>query len=416
MKAVTVNYTIGPHQSTTVGRLVYKDSLSYLELNDKFIEQQINLSPLSLTLEKNLQVAPRTPFNGLHGVFADSLPDGWGLLLMDRHFRQNKLALSELTPLDRLCYLGSRTMGALTYEPDLNKQDSKSAPNKYSLDSLAQESLEIITGSKEDISRQLQVDGGSPGGACPKSTIGLHGSKAISGANDLPPNYEHWLVKFPTGYSQEKQAEGVIEYIYSIMARDSGINFPQTQLIESDKGPGFFACKRFDRHATNQRRHIHSFAGLINADFRLPDSDYQMLIKATSHITKCHPDLCEVLRRMIFNVLSGNRDDHTKNFSFIMEPKGTWRLSPAYDVTFNTGINGQHSMSIKGHGSNIPKTAIAEIASMIPLNENKLNAIIEEVFESLSNWQSLAKSYQVPAHLIREIQSYINTQYQLLSA
>jgi serine/threonine-protein kinase HipA len=165
-------------------------------------------------------------------------------------------------------------------------------------------------------------------------------------------------VKFPTGQSQTAQAEGAVEYVYSLMARNAGITFGPTRLIETGQGPGYFACQRFDRAEQNQRIHMHTFAGLVNADFSVPDADYEILMKATSHVIRSHLDLCEVLRRMIFNILSGNRDDHTKNFSYLMSADGTWQLSPAYDLTFNTGINDHHSMSIMGHGKNIPRAAI----------------------------------------------------------
>jgi len=397
-----------------LGRLGYKDGLAYLEFSNTFLENGINISPISLKLDNSLQVAPRTPFNGLHGVFADSLPDGWGLLLMDRRFRQKHISPEQITPLERLAYMGNRTMGALSYQPDLGDKNDNSLQENISLNGLALESLEVYQGSKKEVSKQLQINGGSPAGVRPKATIGLRGNKAISGDNNLPDGYQQWLVKFPTGNSDLERAEGAIEYVYSIMTKNAGIDFPETQLIEAEQCAGFFASKRFDRGEENQRIHLHSLAGLINADFRVPDSDYEILMKATSHVTQSHPDLCEVLRRMIFNILSGNRDDHTKNFSFLMDADGVWSFSPAYDITYNHGINGHHSMSVMGYGKDIPLAAITRVANLIPLAEKEVNLIIEKVIDSLSQWRTLAQTYDVPKNIIDEIDRYMNTQIQNL--
>ncbi len=414
MKVLQVFYHLNTDNTQLIGRLVYKDGLAYLELNNDFLDKGINISPLNLKLDNSLQVAPSTPFNGLHGVFADSLPDGWGLLLMDRQFRCKQIRLDEITPLDRLAFMSNRTMGAFSYQPDLEEEIETTEQNNISLNDLALESLEIYQGSTKEVSKQLQIDGGSPGGARPKATIGLNGDNAISGANDLPEGYQHWLVKFPTTTNDIKQAEGAIEYIYSIMARNAGIDFPETQLIEAEQCPGFFACRRFDRGENNQRIHLHSLAGLINADFRVPDSDYELLMKATSHVTQSHPDLCEVLRRMIFNILSGNRDDHTKNFSFLMDADGTWSFSPAYDITYNQGINGHHSMSVMGFGKDISKAAVQQIAKMIPLDESKLNLMIEKVVDALSQWRTLAMTFDIHSSMIAEIDGYICAQIKRL--
>lgn len=398
-----------------LGKLVYKKGLAYFEYDANFLHYSINISPLNLKLETSLQVASRTPFNGLQGVFSDSLPDGWGLLLMDRQFRQRQIPLTDITPLDRLAYIGDRAMGALSYQPDTGELGDNLNHLPISIADIANESLQIYQGNITQVTQQLYIVGGSPGGARPKATIGLNGNNAISGVGNLPENYQHWIVKFPTGKTAVEQAEGAVEYVYSIMAKNAGINFPETQLIETPQSSGYFACKRFDRGVDDQRFHMHSFAGLVNADYRLPDSDYDLLMRATSHVTKSHLDLCEVLRRMIFNILSGNRDDHTKNFSYLMDADGNWSLSPAYDVTFNFGINGHHSMSIAGHGKNIPKQAIQQIANMIPLSETKVNLMIEEIAASLAQWRKLAKIYAIPSSIINEIEDYINKQIKVLS-
>lgn len=395
-----------------LGKLAYKDGLSYLELDRDFLTLEINISPTSLKLDSKLQVSPRNPFNGLHGVFADSLPDGWGMLLMDRRFLQKEIPLETVTPLTRLAYMSNRTMGALSYQPGFD--DHSIADNQaLSLNSLAEEALQVYQGSVEVVTAQLHVLGGSPGGARPKVTVGLNSDSngdAIVDTGDLPENYQHWLVKFPSGKSKQQQAEGAVEYVYSLMARSANIQFPQTRLIKTGGEHAYFACKRFDRGQHNQRIHMHTFAGMVNANFRIPDTDYKLLMKVTSHVTKSHADMIEVLRRMIFNILSGNRDDHTKNFSFLMSADGSWSLSPAYDVTFNTGINGHHSMSIVGHGKKVPYEAIQKIADLIPLQKTQVKIMIAEIAESLSNWKKLAQDHNIPTGITKEIGSYIDTE------
>jgi serine/threonine-protein kinase HipA len=411
--ALGVYFHFGPDNKQLLGKLFYQAGLAYFELDKDFLDYGINISPVNLKLDSRLQIAPRSPFNGLHGVFADSLPDGWGLLLMDRNFRQAQLPLTRITPLDRLAYMGDRAMGALSYQPDLGVLGQDEPGDSIILSELANESLAVYQGSAKEVTRQLNILGGSPGGARPKAIIGLYDNHAISGAGDLPANYRHWLVKFPTGDSAVAQAEGAVEYIYSLMAVAAGINFPKTKLIEA--ASGYFACERFDRGPANQRIHMHTFAGLVNADFRLPDADYELLMRATSHVTRSHLDLCEVLRRMIFNIISGNRDDHTKNFSFLMATDGIWRLSGAYDMTFNIGINGHHSMSVMGYGQDIPIQAVQKIADMIPLSAAKVKMMIQQIVESLSQWRKLAVDFYVPIKVINEIEVYMAQQMKQLT-
>ncbi len=396
-----------------VGRLAYQSGLAYLELDKDWVARGINISPVKLQLTDHLQEAPRVPFNGLHGVFADSLPDGWGLLLMDRWLRKHNIHPGLISPVERLAYMGDRGMGALTYQPDQGFECDE-LQQMVSIAELAADAQRVFQGSSAEVTRQLYMTGGSPGGARPKAALGLKGNEAVANTGSLPQGYEHWLVKFPAGNSAESRFEGVTEYIYSVMARQAGIEFADTRLIEaaSSETAGqlpFFASKRFDRDNHNRRIHMHSLAGLVHADFRLPDSDYELLMKVTAFVTKSHQDMVEVLRRMIFNILAGNRDDHTKNFSFLMTERGEWSLSPAYDVTFNTGINGHHSMSIHGEGVNVSRQAIQKIADLIPLPSATVDEMIAECAEALSAWAGLARQYAIPLANISEIQAYIET-------
>lgn len=386
-----------------MGKLACKDGLSYFQFNPSFLALNINVSPFHLKLTDEVQVANAGPFEGLHGVFADSLPDGWGLLLMDRYFRENGIEVSTVSPIDRLAYISDKAMGALSYEPGLGV---KKHDELVSIDLLASESLKVYNGTVDHVISELAIAGGSPCGARPKVVVGLcDKGNAMTGAN-LPDGFEHWLVKFPSGASEVDRAEGSIEYAYSLMAKDAGINFPETKLITT-KDNRYFACKRFDR-ADNQRVHMHTFAGLVGTNFRVPDSDYQLLMKAAHQLVtvETKADTRELLLRMIFNVLSGNKDDHTKNFSFIIK-NGQWRLSPNYDITFNKGISGQHSMAISGQGKDISFKAIATVADLASIPKKEVAEMLLNISDSLSQWGQLAKDLDVPKGSIKEIEQYI---------
>lgn len=424
MKSLTVSLQ-HQEQDIAVGKLTFAQGQSYLKLDQSFVDAGLNLSPVKIKLNNDVQIAPRHPFNGLFGIFADSLPDGWGLLLMDRMLAQKGINFSSIGSVERLAYMGNRAMGALSYHPDTGEQHQTN--QLISLNQLAQDAQQIYQGSVKEVSQQLHLTGGSPGGARPKAIIGISkiddsndnqrmidGQKAIAGYGDLPANFQHWLVKFPT--EDKSKYEGVIEHIYAQMAQSAGINFGPTILIETQNNGGFFATKRFDRQTAkdgthhNKKVHMHTLAGLVHADFRLPDCDYQTLIKATSFVTHSHHDCVEAFRRMIFNILCGNKDDHTKNFSYLMDDDSEWRLSPAYDITFNQGINGHHSMSVSGFGQDIPRQAIDKVAALIDLKPQQINQIIEQCKDALNQWPALIKTYGVSMDESKPISEFITNQ------
>ena len=342
----------------------------------------MQISPLHLPLNDTIYKAPAIPFNGLHGVFSDSIPDGWGLLLMDRFLRQKGINVRKITSLDRLLYIGSTGMGALSYEPD---HSEPSTENCLDLFELSQEASAVYAGKQQDILPELFKAGGSPGGARPKIVVGIKENQIISGERNLPAGYEAWMIKFHT--SQDKD-EGLIEEAYARMLRLANINMPATQL-QRVKNRSFFSVKRFDR-INNQKLHVHSLAGLINANFRNPDFDYEKLIRLTLLLTKNTEDAIQAYRQMVFNILANNHDDNTKNFSFMMDAKGIWRLSPAYDITFNQCYGGEQSMLVDGYGKDIPEKVFYSLGLLCGLAEKDVKQIFSETFEVLSQWGELA--------------------------
>ena len=417
MKLLIVLYHgFGGDQPVRMGRLAWQDQIAWFEFSAEFLQHNFNPSPFSLDLATTLQKAPQEPFGGLHGLFNDSLPDGWGLYLMDKAFRQAGRDPAMISPLDRLAFIGRRAMGAISYELDEMENAKRPTAGELDLDTVGNEATRLYQGELQEVLEHHAVNGTPSAGARPKILVGLSGDKAIEGADDLPSGYSHWLVKFPTGHTPDKRSEGTIEHIYALMARDAGINMAETRLSRTRDGNAYFMTRRFDRTTGNRRRHVRSVAGLLNADFRTADFEYRELIKLCGMLTHSHSEKVELFRRMVFNVATGNRDDHTKNFAFMLSDKTEWRNTPAYDVTWNQGIVGEHSMSVNGKGKDIRLEDILAIAGSASISRQDAGSVIEAVMESASGWNNLALNHDVPSEQRQDIYQYISSQQRALSA
>ena len=393
-----------------LGRLGYGrgDNFTHFELDPEFLRLRIGLSPVRLKLETGLQAAPLTPFAGLHGLFADSLPDGWGRLLMDRTFRQRGTNLDAITPLHRLAFVGSRAMGALSYVPDM-EADRSTAADFPDLPTIGLEATRQYQGEAVEVLDEFVHNAAPSGGARPKILIGLSDKEdsIIAGAEDLPDGFSHWIAKFPTGDTPDARSAGAIEYLFAKMAREAGIRMTETRLVPGRKDHAYFLTRRFDRLPGNRRLHVHSVAGLVHADFRNPDFDYLQLLKLSDLLTKSHAEKTELFRRMVFNVVTGNRDDHTKNFAFVMHPDGRWAASPAYDLTFNLGIRGFRSMTIQGKGRDFTREDFLELAHRVSIPRKSVTRIMQEVSNAVALWESEARHYPIPGEQAAEIQKHI---------
>ena len=370
-----------------VGRLAIRDGIIYFEYDNAFLETNLEISPLKFPLQRGVIELPRTPFEGLAGVFNDSLPDGWGRLLFDRMLRAEGILPNEVTALDRLAYVGLNGMGALVYEPD---ESPKHYDEKINLDVLASQTEQVLEGESGEVINELLALNGSSAGARPKAMIGLDSQrKNIShGTGDLKDGFEHWIVKFPN--TQDGNDSGAIEYIYSIMAENAGLEMPATHLFPSQKGSGYFAVKRFDRDK-NKRFHTHTVSGLIHSNYRFPSHDYEDLLALTSAITKDIREVEKMFRLAVFNVMAHNRDDHAKNFSFLMDESGEWKLSPAYDLTFSNGPGGEQSTMVMGEGRNITRTNLEKLGLEAKLSKAFIDEVIQNTIAALGNWKNLAK-------------------------
>jgi serine/threonine-protein kinase HipA len=387
-----------------VGRLAIRASIVYFEYDSAFIELGIEISPLHLPLRSGVVQFDHHLFEGLPGVFNDSLPDGWGRLLFDRFVRSQGILPTDITTLDRLAHIGKNGLGALVFEPS-HTIDKKQ--EKIDLDTLLKQAQDVLDGTSDDVLSELITLNGSSAGARPKALIGVDKTyhNIIHGIVNLPQDYTPWIVKFPN--NQDGIDAGAIEYVYSLMAKEAGISVPDVHLFPAQNGPGYFAIKRFDRQ-NGKRYHMHTACGLLHSDFRIPSLDYENLIALTGALTRDVQEIEKMYQLAVFNVLSCNRDDHSKNFSFLMDKDGQWKLAPAYDLTFSSGPRGEQSTMVLGEGKNPGIEDLLKLATEVNIKKERAEDIIEATIASLAQWPKLAKQYNVRATNIKLIQNRIS--------
>jgi serine/threonine-protein kinase HipA len=387
MKKLEVRLHREPGQERVVGQLAEatRGPLVF-EYDPAFLRDPLWLSPFKLPPASGLIEHRDHAFGPIFGLFDDSLPDGWGLLLMDRLFRQRGSALAEVSVLDRLAYLGTRTMGALTYHPPTDP--AATVDTTLDLHEMARASEQVIAGTAEEVLPLLLRAGGSPGGARPKVLVGVSGDSILSGEDDLPPGYTHWIVKFHARKDSPDAGPG--ELAYSLMAREAGLVLPPARLFETAAGERFFGVERFDRRG-NHRYHVHTFGNLIHANFRIPSCDYRQLLEVTRILTRNHQDVLQCYRRMVFNVLAHNRDDHVKNFAFRMTDAGDWELAPAYDLVFTEGPGGEHTMTVAGEGRAPGRRHLLQLAASAGIADRDAESILDGVAAAAARWRAHAR-------------------------
>ena len=338
------------------------DHKAAFQYDDEWLENGFSISPFSLPLKKQVFVPQKDYFDGLFGVFADSLPDNWGRLLLNRLLRSHKQNPDELTVLNRLAIVGKSGMGALTYYPEKSFSEQQKPVN---LDELAEECDKILNTEYSDKLDELYYLGGTSGGARPKIMTTVDG--------------KDWIIKFPA-HADRKDA-GKMEYDYSCCARRCGIIMSETRLFPSDKCKGYFGIRRFDREADGKRVHMLTAAALLELDFEQPSLDYHSLMKLTKILTRDNKeDVENMFRRMCFNVFAHNRDDHSKNFTYLYdEINDQWRLSPAYDLTYSNTYYGEHTTTIDGNGRNPGRKELLAVGSAAGMRKNNCERIIDTI-------------------------------------
>ncbi|MGA1193621.1 MAG: type II toxin-antitoxin system HipA family toxin [Kiritimatiellia bacterium] len=396
-----VRLRFAPDLEMSVGTLALAGREVVFQYADDFISRKLALSPFRLPLRPGVQVHDRGGGLELFGVFEDALPDGWGRRLLDRHFyKQHGRAP---TALERLACVGERGMGALTFHPPLD--DHVIETDKLDLARLGSEAWQFDEGSVEDALPEIRRTGGTSGGARPKALIGLPCAQNASGPvlpgdGEVPASHAHWIVKF-NARADVKEA-GPLEFVYAEMAALAGADMPACRLLKTKAGR-FFAVRRFDRPATGHRLHMHSAAGLLHANFRVAGEEYDTLFRLVESMTRDYAQKLELFRRVCLNVLACNRDDHLKNFAFLMDSHGTWKLAPLFDFTYNNGPNGWHTLSIAGEGWNPGRSHLMELAQQVDIRSGDAKQMLDETRAAVAQFGKLARKHGVSAPTIQRL-------------
>lgn len=375
-----------------VGVLAQNAQAVYFQYDSSYLTNYANLSPFSLSFDNSLQPAPSTPHHGLHGVFADSLPDGWGMLLMDRVFRQQGILPHQLTAMDRLAYVGARGGGALEFAPASDYLPS-SEEARVDIAELGLQAQALFDGQTREVLAHLAT-AGSSGGARPKAQVYLRSGDHLSASTTPQAGHEPWLVKFTSTSLALGHEESLCEAAYLTLAARAGITVPEWQLIPAPERTGaiaWLALKRFDCTPSGGRYHLHSACGLLDADFRMPSLDYEDLIKASQVLCKSPAAGQSQFKRAVFNLFALNQDDHSKNWAFLQDDNGQWRPSPFFDVTFSPNPRGEHSTAFVGYGKNPPLKAMQQLARQASYaNWKQAQGCVQEVVEALTHWEQEA--------------------------
>ena len=402
-------------QQVLVGRLAQDQQGTYFQYDEAYLSHYHSLSPFNLSFNHELSLAPKRPHQGLQGVFGDSLPDGWGLLLMDRLFRQHGLLLNQVTAMDRLAFTGSRAMGALAYQPAVELGDGEA--HSVSLSELGEQATQIFDGEASEV-LELLAAAGSSGGARPKALIYRDVKQGDRVSTEARKGLEPWLIKFTSEHLMLGHEESVCEAVYLVMAKQAGLAVPDWELIQAPeqmKATAWLAMRRFDctRGDYQGRYHMHSLCGLLDADFRQPSMDYEDLIKASQVLCQSAAVGKVQFKRAMFNLFSLNQDDHTKNWAFLMDDFGQWSPTPFYDVTFSPNPHNHHMTSYGGYGSQPPLKTVQAMANQAAYkNWKEAQKDIEQVVSALANWAEVAKGLAISKANIDLIQSQLDRVYQ----
>ena len=376
----------------SLARLIDESDGIAFQYDSGFLTSGLRVAPFAMPLSQQARQLSNNAFQGLPGLVADSLPDGWGNLLLDRQLRRRQRRLSMVSPLERLCWVGSNGMGALEYQPAADAEAFE--PDDIRLDVLAENVDDILSehDSGEALATLRSLNGSS-GGARPKIVclVSEDYSRLARGSlvkDDMTP----WLIKFRSSYDRRDQ--GVQEYVASLVAKRAGICMPRTHLFTS-KDDAWFGIERFDRSRTG-KIHMCTAAGLLECDFRLPVLDYSNILMMTARLSS-FDDVVEQFRRAVFNYSIGNCDDHAKNFSFLMHADGTWRISPAYDVVTSESMGGEHMTTVGGIGRSVGRSEFFKLASEFGISRSRTTEVLDEVADAVSGYDAIARDFGIRA-------------------
>ncbi|MCG3461258.1 HipA domain-containing protein [Xenorhabdus bovienii] len=393
-----------------VGQLAENKDGVYFQYDKAYLAAHPNsLSPFLIKADASLQKAPKEPHYGLHGVFGDSLPDGWGLYLMDRIFRENGYNPQTVTALERLAYIGERCSGALYYEPAIAFSDSDD--KEIDLITLGKEAVKEFEGTGSDFVEYLMNASGS-GGARPKLNVTKCADGRFSTHTDAIG--EKMIIKLTSERFSLKHSESLIEYAYMKMAANVGIEVPDFRLFDAGEGRFWLQQTRFD--CTEQGRyHMISACGLLDASFREPSLDYVDLIKATRYLCGVE-EAQKLVKRALFNYLTVNQDDHAKNFAYLADDMDNWRLSPFYDVVYTPSSYGEHITAFHGNGSIITTKALALMAGQAGFSStDPLMNMLEEIYHETRQFKALANDLDIDKSLATTIDQHMQQKWIALN-
>jgi serine/threonine-protein kinase HipA len=437
IRKLTVTRTFSSGAQAVVGVLAQNRQGVFFQYADSDLQQFGNLSPFTLQPSTQVQAAPKQPHQGIHGVFADCLPDGWGMLLQDRMFRQKGVLPHQLTAMDRLAFIGDTGIGALSFSPvsefaATSHADIDIATLGLEAQTLFDASLsDDISNNHDQLDKQTElvlaalIAGGSSGGARPKAQIYKATGETQPYRTVAQPGDEAWLIKFTSKNLALRHEEGLCEAVYLQMAEQAKCQPSLWQLIEappSSGAPAWLALKRFD-YVTGQadlgskrsagRLHMHSACGLLDADFRTPSLDYMDLIKASRQLCKSPAAGQLQFRRAIFNLLSSNQDDHSKNWAFLQADDGQWKPAPFYDVTYSPHPFNEHATAFGGYGKAPPLQVMQKLATSAGYGSwHDARQAIAEVAEAISQFTDLAQQQGISKKTISAIAKTLDLRRQ----
>lgn len=360
------------------------------EYSPRARREGLELSPLRVPLAQPGAVTGEPFFMGLPGFIVDALPDGWGLLLMDRAFRRAGRPRERISPLDRLAFIGERAMGALTFEP---AEPATLDEDDLALSQLAREAALVLASERADEAlRHLLLLGGSPQGARPKVLVDIDPLSGRVSAGVPRPAAVPWLVKFPA--AGEHREVCAIEALYAQVARHGDVAIPETRFFPLSGRHSAFGARRFDR-AEGLRVPMLSLSAALHVDHRLPALDYETLLRLTRRLTGDEREVLKAFERCVFNVLMHNRDDHSRNFAFLLGSDRRWRLAPAFDLTFCEGPGGEHSTTVAGEGRAPGRPHLLEVARRGGLPAKAAAAAIDRLREAVGAFDTLAAQFPI---------------------
>lgn len=409
MKKIIVSYE-GWGERWALGTLADNGQTVLFEYSESALAQGLELSPRHLKLQAAAYDGFPASQLRLPGLIADALPDGWGLLLMDRLFRKHGRRAGEISPLDRLAFIGDSGMGALIFEPAepwaMPQQD-------VSLLKLASEAQNLnIDGGDEAVLLELARLGGSPHGARPKVLVYFNPDSRRVSVRPFEGG-EPWLVKFQA--SGEHKEVCALERAYADLARACGLEMPQAHYFDLSPELAGFGVARFDREA-GMRVPVHTLAGLLHADFRIPGSlDYTTFLRATRYLTQDVREVNKAYERAVFNVLFHNRDDHGKNVSFRLGRDRRWRLAPCYDLTFSQGPGGEHQMDVCGEGRQVTRADLLTLAVQADLNPGWAATVIDRMLDQASQFDVLASPFPIRKATLKAVSQAIGANAKRLT-